>query len=111
MQNDKSKETHWTIHSRGDSQSIELRYNEFKGIIQSIKFGLRNKNSTTSLEMTPPEFQKIYLIFQSFYDLLISNDVNNSKSKMFQHTRPKSKIEDKNLSGDFEINTDDWDPW
>ena len=111
MQIDKNKETIWTIHSRGNTQSIELRYSEFQGIVQSIKFSIYNNNTVTNLEMTPSEFQKVFLIFQSFYDLLISNDLNNTGKKSFQHNLPKSNIDDKDLSRDFEINTDDWDPW
>ena len=111
MQIDKNKETLWTIHSRGNTQSIELQYNEFQGIVQSIKFAMRNKDALTSLEMTPSEFQKVFLIFQSFYDLLISNDLNSIGRKSFQHNQSKPIIDDEDLSGDFEINTDDWDPW
>lgn len=111
MQSDKVKETLWTIHSRSKTQSIELQYKELQGIIQSIKFGIRVNDATVSLEMSPVEFQKTYMIFQSFHDLLISNDLNNTVKSSFRHSQPKEKIEDEELSGDFEINTDDWDPW
>jgi hypothetical protein len=111
MQNDKLKETLWTIHSRGKTQKIELRYTELSGIVQSIEFKLRNKEDKASISMTPSEFQKIYLIFQSFHDLLISSDLNNEENPTFHHASPKESTNVENFSRDREINTDDWDPW
>ncbi|TFG19343.1 MAG: hypothetical protein EU530_06460 [Promethearchaeota archaeon] len=111
MQRDKVKETLWTIHSRGKTQKIELRYTELSGIIQSIVFKIKNKEEAASLNMTPTEFQKIYMIFQSFHDLLISSDLDNEEVSTFHHTDPKEYIDDEEVSGDREINTDDWDPW
>lgn len=111
MQSDKLKETLWTIHSRGKTQKIQLKYSELSGIVQSIEFKLRNKEDIATLNMTPSEFQKIYLIFQSFHDLLISSDLNNEETPTFHHVSPKESTNDEDFSGDREIDTDDWDPW
>ncbi len=111
MQSDKVKETLWTIHTRGKSQKIELRYKELMGDIQSIKFKISNDDNTASLEMAPSEFQKIYLIFQSFHDLLTSSDdMNNVEKSSLPHTLPKEK-DDEDLFGNREINTNEWEPW
>lgn len=111
MQSDKVKETLWTIHSRGKTQKIELRYTELSGIVQSIVFKIKNKEEVAAVNMTPSEFQKIYLIFQSFHDLLISSDLDSEETPTFRHTSPKGNADDEEISGDREINTDDWDPW
>ena len=111
MQSDKVKETLWTIHSRGKTQAIELRYTELSGIVQSIVFKIKNKKDVASVNMTPSEFQKTFLIFQSFHDLLISSDLDSEETNTFRHTVPKEKSDHEEISGDREINTDDWDPW
>jgi hypothetical protein len=110
MQKEKIKETVWTIHSRGRTQSIELRYSELMGVTQSINFTIKSKNALASLEMTPAEFQKTYLIFQSFHDLLLSSDISKEEP-VFNHDKSKQKDEDIELFDDRDINTDDWEPW
>lgn len=104
MQNDKPKETVWTIHTGPDHQTIEFRYSEIQGILQSITFQITNRNNYAILEMTPIQFQKIYLILRSFHDLLISDNFP-------QIQPPKEKLNDLNLSANQDIKTDEWDPW
>ena len=110
MENEKLKKTYWTIHSRGNTQSIELQYSELMGVPQSIKFSITSKDSKAIVEMTPSEFQKTYLIFQSFHDLLLSSD-NLNEDPSFHQELLKKKQENIELHQDRDINTDEWDPW
>jgi hypothetical protein len=110
MQKEKRKQTFWTIHSRGKTQSIEFRYTELMGVPQEINLTVRSKGSNTSVEMTPSEFQKTFLIFQSFHDLLLSSDISKEEP-VFQHTKSTEKSKDIELFDDRDIDTDDWEPW
>ena len=108
MSNNNVKETSWTIHLGDKSQKFEMSYTELEGMLQSINFSITNKNTST-LQMTPNEFQKVYLLLRSFHDLLISNDINNEQSTLHQDLPPKDALE--GIDGDSTFNTEEWDPW
>ena len=110
MENEKVKETFWTIHSRGKSQSIKLQYTELMGVPQVIRFSLCSKDAKASIELTPSEFQKTYLIFRAFHDLLLSSDISNEEP-VFHHEPMKSESENVKIHHDRDINTDEWEPW
>ncbi|MBN2154941.1 MAG: hypothetical protein JW776_02725 [Candidatus Lokiarchaeota archaeon] len=111
MDAEKTKETAWTIHIGETNQKIKIRYKENKGVIHSILFGIADGANSISLQMSPIEFHKIYLILKAFRDLIESSGDLEMNPPYSDPQTTKISLNKEELIKSQDSPMDEWEPW